>query len=56
MAASIVALSVVVNLLRGSPKNESIIDLPTCSVSSWVIFGTFVFICLLSTVYAVKKL
>lgn len=42
-------LSMVVNLLRGSPKNESIVGMDTCGASSWSILIAFIILCLVVT-------
>lgn len=39
----------VVNLLRGSPKNESIVGLNQCGAASWGLLGAFIILCLFVT-------
>ena len=43
-----------VNLIRGSPKNDSIVDLDKCGASSWILLGSFIILCLLVIWYNVK--
>ena len=48
-------MSLGVNLIRGSPKNESIIGLDTCSTISWSLLTGLTVICILVTWYNVKQ-
>ena len=45
----------VVNLIRGSPKNESIIGMNSCGAASWSILVGFILLCGLITWYNVKQ-
>ena len=48
----------VVNLIRGSPKNDSIVGLDKCGATSWSLMVGFIVFCLLITwlnVRAVQK-
>ena len=49
------ALSMVVNLIRGSPKNESIVGLDSCSATSWSLLIGFIVFCGLVTWYNVRQ-
>ena len=48
-------LSMVVNLVRGSPKNKSIIGMDTCGAASWSLLFGFIILCGLVTWYNVKQ-
>ena len=45
----------LVNLIRGSPKNSSIVGLQTCGGISWTILVGFVLLCGLVTLYSIKE-
>ena len=45
----------VVNLIRGSPKNESIIEMDTCGAASWSILVGIILLCGLVTWYNVRQ-
>jgi len=45
----------VVNMMRGSPKNESIIGMEKCGASSWILLASFLVICVLLTWYNVRE-
>ena len=53
-AIVIITVSLVVNFLRGSRKNPSIIGLEKCGTLDWSIFFAFIAIALLMTYIAVK--
>ena len=44
----------LVNLIRGSPKNDSIVDLDKCGAPSWLLLAGFIILCLLVIWYNVK--
>ena len=44
-----------VNLIRGSPKHESIVGLQTCGGASWSILVGFVLLCGLITLYSIRS-
>lgn len=44
----------LVNMLRGSPKNDSIIGLEKCGTSSWLLLVSFVILLLFITWWNVK--
>ena len=45
----------LVNLIRGSPKNDSIVDLDKCGAVSWILLAFFIILCLLVIWYNVVK-
>ena len=45
----------IVNLIRGSPRNESIVGLQTCGGASWSILIGFVILCGLITLYSIRS-
>ena len=49
-------LSVIVNLIRGSPKFPSIVNMSLCSWTSWMILAAFVVICLARNYYNVVQI
>lgn len=50
----ILALIILVSLLRGGSDTTSIIGIETCSSYDWIIISSYVFICIVITVIAVK--
>ena len=42
------------NVLRGTPKFESVLGLSTCEASSFAILGAFILICILLTTYNLR--
>jgi len=49
-----VLLSILVNVLRGSKKAESVIDIDKCGALDWSIFAVYVIISLTISFVAVK--
>ena len=45
----------VINLIRGSPKNESIVGLDSCGATSWSLLVGFILFCGLVTWYNVRQ-
>jgi len=45
----------VINLIRGSPKNESIIGMDSCGAGSWSLLVGFIGLCMLVTWYNVRQ-
>lgn len=45
----------LINLIRGSPKNESIIGMNKCGTASWSLLAMFIVLCLFLTYFNVKK-
>jgi len=48
-------LSILVNLIRGSPKNESIIGMDKCGAYSWSLLTSFIALCLIVTYFSVRQ-
>lgn len=49
-------LSVIVNLLRGTPKFDSIIGLKGCNALGWVILAIFIIVCGIVTFFNIKAI
>ena len=45
----------LVNLLRGSPKSDSIVGMNTCSAESWSLLVCFIILLLVITWYSVRE-
>jgi uncharacterized membrane protein YfcA len=43
-------------LFKGSKKNPSIFSIKTCSIADWTLLAIFVLLCVLLSVYALRKL
>lgn len=52
---SLIALALVVNMLRGSPKVPSIIGIPKCGDLDWAILLAFIFVALVTTQSNVER-
>ena len=55
IAIFIIVVSQVVNLLRGSPRRESIIGIEKCGKADWIITITYIILIVSMTIYAVNK-
>ena len=49
------AFSILINLVRGSPKNESIVGMDKCGGGSWSLLIAFIVLCLAITWLNVKS-
>ena len=48
-------LSVSVNMLRGTPKFDSLIGIESCDLNSWLILAAFFAVCIVLTVINIKQ-
>ena len=49
-------IAIAVNLIRGTPKFDSVVGLSTCEAASWLILIGFVIICIALTTYNVRTI
>ena len=52
---SLTLLCIVINLIRGTPKFDSIIGMDTCGITSWSILAIFILFCLVVTWFNVRE-
>ena len=56
LCAVILSLAFFVNLIRGSKKNPSIVNMRKCSAADWIIFSSFLVITALVSLTQIRRL